>query len=138
MAFPPTVCRSFEVKHATVGRITSRCLICFATGCVTPLCIHYSLKCRTSKSPCQHLDSADLLHILQCFKKSLAGRRSYSFLIFCLCTFVCINTHNIFRVGFQHFGVWQYEENWSRTLSHLIISDVGKKQPKSIVAYKSL
>lgn len=82
MPFSPSVISVLLKKHSRVcltGKFTTRCLICLATGCVTPLCIHYSLKYRTSTFPCWHLDSAEILHKLQCFKNKPQRQKGFVF-----------------------------------------------------------
>lgn len=49
---------------------------------VSLLCVF--IKYRTSTFPCQHLDSVEILHKLQCFETSLAMK---NVLHVCLCTF---------------------------------------------------
>ncbi len=84
-------------EHSRVcltGKFTTRCLICLATGCVTPLCIHYSLKYRTSTFPCWHLDSAEILHKLQCFKNKPQRKKGLvlpSYLFACTFIYLCAN-----------------------------------------------
>lgn len=54
MAFSTTLSVLWKKNRRAylTGKFTTRCLICLATGCVTPLCIHYRLKYRTSTFPC--------------------------------------------------------------------------------------
>lgn len=88
----------------TVGRITTRCLICLATGCVTPLCIHYSLKYRTSMSPASIWTQTKYCTNCGVLKQASQGERvSFSFMSLCICLYIYM--HNIFLPNFHHSSV---------------------------------
>lgn len=72
----------FRLGHVwthLIVKFTTRCLICFATDCVPPLCIHYRLNHRTFIHPLQADELSWTLHNLEYFKTSLVGRKTYFF-----------------------------------------------------------